>query len=252
MSIIRRALVPPAVRPTVPPGIVPGERRQTWASLLGKPDSIEESGITITTLTLHASGTPPLSVQRDESSAAVRTVIAIKRDGTIYGYIGLDASDHLVVLAKNGTTVLAEFDTDGTQNFALQLQRDASAGVLPFLAVKRQSTVIGYIGADASDRLALIATNGTTVLAFLTNTGELDTLLGVKSPHLEATTDVKTPKVLDATGAQVLAARRTGWGAPTGTATRSTFDTATVTLPQLAERVKALLDDAATHGLIGP
>ena len=29
----------------------------------------------------------------------------------------------------------------------------------------------------------------------------------------------------------------------TGTATRTTFDTATVTLPQLAERVKALLDD---------
>lgn len=34
-----------------------------------------------------------------------------------------------------------------------------------------------------------------------------------------------------------------GWQAPTGTATRTTFDTATVTLPQLAERVKAMLDD---------
>ena len=37
--------------------------------------------------------------------------------------------------------------------------------------------------------------------------------------------------------------RATGWGAPTGTATRTTFDTTTVTLPQLAERVKAMLDD---------
>jgi hypothetical protein len=37
--------------------------------------------------------------------------------------------------------------------------------------------------------------------------------------------------------------KRTGWAAATGTATRTTFDTATVTLSQLAERVKALIDD---------
>lgn len=52
-------------------------------------------------------------------------------------------------------------------------------------------------------------------------------------------------------GTQVVSNRRTGWGAPTGTATRSAFATSTVTLPQLAERVKALLDDLTTHGLIG-
>ncbi len=34
-----------------------------------------------------------------------------------------------------------------------------------------------------------------------------------------------------------------GFRAATGTATRTTFDTATVTLPQLAERVKAMIDD---------
>ena len=34
-----------------------------------------------------------------------------------------------------------------------------------------------------------------------------------------------------------------GFAAATGTATRTAFDTATVTLPQLAERVKAMLDD---------
>jgi hypothetical protein len=55
-------------------------------------------------------------------------------------------------------------------------------------------------------------------------------------------------------GTKVVGARKTGWGAPTGTATRTTFDTSTVTLPQLAERLKALLDDlsaTAGHGLIG-
>lgn len=35
----------------------------------------------------------------------------------------------------------------------------------------------------------------------------------------------------------------TAWGTPTGTLTRTTFDTATVTLPQLAQRVAALIQD---------
>ncbi|MFH5822279.1 hypothetical protein [Georgenia sp. AZ-5] len=52
-------------------------------------------------------------------------------------------------------------------------------------------------------------------------------------------------------GTQVLTGRRSGWGVNAGTATRTAFDTATVTLPQLAERVKALIDDLRTHGLIG-
>jgi hypothetical protein len=53
-------------------------------------------------------------------------------------------------------------------------------------------------------------------------------------------------------GTQLLTARQTGWGAPTGTATRTTFATASVTLPVLAEHVKALIDDLTTHGVIGP
>lgn len=46
-------------------------------------------------------------------------------------------------------------------------------------------------------------------------------------------------------------AQSTGWGAPTGTATKTTFNTATVTLPQLAERVKALLDHLLLRGDVG-
>lgn len=37
--------------------------------------------------------------------------------------------------------------------------------------------------------------------------------------------------------------RLQAWQDATGTATRTAFDTTTVTLPQLAERLKALLDD---------
>lgn len=59
---------------------------------------------------------------------------------------------------------------------------------------------------------------------------------------------------LQISSTQVVGARKTGWAVATGTATRTTYDTTTVTLPQLAERVKALIDDlhgTAGHGLIG-
>jgi hypothetical protein len=60
--------------------------------------------------------------------------------------------------------------------------------------------------------------------------------------------------VVDAAGTgtnQVVGTRKTGWGAPTGTATRTAFATSTVTTAELAERVKAVIDDLTTHGLIG-
>lgn len=41
------------------------------------------------------------------------------------------------------------------------------------------------------------------------------------------------------------------YGVPTGTATRGTFDTTTVTLPELAQRMKALIDDWRAVGLGG-
>jgi hypothetical protein len=40
----------------------------------------------------------------------------------------------------------------------------------------------------------------------------------------------------------------TGWEDPTGTQTRTTFDTSTVTLPQLAERLAALIADLKDTG----
>jgi len=47
------------------------------------------------------------------------------------------------------------------------------------------------------------------------------------------------------------AVARPTYAAPTGTATRTTFDTATVTTAQLAERVKAMIDDLRVYGLFG-
>lgn len=52
-------------------------------------------------------------------------------------------------------------------------------------------------------------------------------------------------------GDQILTTRRTGWGAWTGTATRSAIATGSATLQNVAEGLKALLDDLASHGIIG-
>lgn len=52
-------------------------------------------------------------------------------------------------------------------------------------------------------------------------------------------------------GVKVVSNRRTGWGAPTGTASRATFETSGATVGQLAQRLKALIDDLTAHGLIG-
>lgn len=53
---------------------------------------------------------------------------------------------------------------------------------------------------------------------------------------------------------KVVGARAAGWTPATGTLSRATFDTAAVTLPQLAGRVAALIEDlysTSGHGLIG-
>lgn len=64
-----------------------------------------------------------------------------------------------------------------------------------------------------------------------------------------------TGKFLWKNGQYLIGTRVSGWTPATGTATRGTFDTATVTLPQLAEHVKALIDDfhssSGNMGLLG-
>lgn len=50
---------------------------------------------------------------------------------------------------------------------------------------------------------------------------------------------------------KVVDARITGWTAWTGTPTRSGFDTSTATTANIAETLKALIDDLISHGLIG-
>jgi hypothetical protein len=93
------------------------------------------------------------------------------------------------------------------------------------------------------------ATNNTESMR-INSSGQLG--IGTASPGylLDVAGIVNTNASFRVNGEIVVGARRTGWAAPTGTASRATFDSGTVTLPQLAARVHALLDDLAAHGLI--
>lgn len=88
---------------------------------------------------------------------------------------------------------------------------------------------------NTSSNYAVYVNDSTnTLIFFIRNDG----LLNMKGP-------------IQINAAQVVTSRRTGWAAATGTATRTTFATGSVTLAALAEHVKALIDDLITHGLIG-
>lgn len=116
------------------------------------------------------------------------------------------------------------------------------------------SSATAFLGAGQFNNIAYIQAASTgsdsTSLAFRTaNAGvEADALV---IDNTGAVNLAQATGALSINGTQVVTARRTGWGAPTGSATRTAFDTTTVTTTQLAERVKALVDDLRTHGLIG-
>lgn len=84
-----------------------------------------------------------------------------------------------------------------------------------------------------------------------TNGGSIALLSAMAPTATIEVTDDGASSLLGLHGATPVA-RSTGWGSPTGTATKTTFNTATVTTAQLAERVKALLDYLIARGDIGP
>lgn len=115
----------------------------------------------------------------------------------------------------------------------------------------RYSGTAGYTGrvvlqnADLSVRRTFRVRNADNALELLNQSGSAVTHQFLNNGGLLLN------GLLTISGTQVLAGRRTGWAVPSGTATRSTFATSTVTVAQLAERVKALIDDLTAHGLIG-
>jgi hypothetical protein len=99
-------------------------------------------------------------------------------------------------------------------------------------------------------KLSLNGSDDINLYAFNSSGGFVGTIFAANSTALYVQVDLNAARVgFNGTGAIT---KPTGYGTPTGTATRATFATGSVTLPVLAEHVKALIDDLTAYGLIAP
>lgn len=163
----------------------------------------------------------------------------------------IDNTDTTVLCTTNGKASISDYGTQGiltikgTTNKAPLVQLNNAGGdvvLMTFIGFKMYLGMGGLpsaytdLGLKAFAQLSLSSAGA----AVLPSTGSI---------NFSSTANVDTGTIT-----KVLGPRKTGWAVATGTPTRTTFDTTTVTLPLLAERVKALIDDlhaTAGHGLIG-
>jgi hypothetical protein len=208
---------------------------------------IDASGsVLIGSTSSRAIGVPNPQTLQVEASLGVG--IVANRNDAVGGILSLGKSR---ATTAGGTTIVQDNDTYGEIRFA-----GANGSNLQNYGASIGAFVDGTPGAsDMPGRLVFYTTPDGSVnpqeRLRITNAG----LIGINnnSPafRLDVTGDINCSEAYGVDGVQVVSNRRTGWTAATGTATRTTFATSTVTLPQLAERVKALIDDLSAHGLIG-
>jgi len=141
-----------------------------------------------------------------------------------------------------------------TAQFPIALQIDATAHATS----RRASVGIGDYqwlqdtSGNGTKDFALFDSNaGAGIRMAVSASGNVGIGTAGPSHLLDVAGDINTSEQYLVDGTQVVSNRATGWEAATGTATRTTFATNTVTTAQLAQRVKALIDDLTTHGLIG-
>lgn len=174
----------------------------------------------------------------------------------------LSIDDAVITLTSGSVSLTLNPNASGGKMIRLVDSSKAWEGYLSndFIAyegtVLNGSSVSGTNGSAMAPGLLSISRNGISrgFIGIVPNT--TDSILSLADPAGTSRFFVNggSSPFIQLSGQTVLVTRRTGWSTATGTATRSSFDTATVTLPQLAERVKALIDDLhanAGHGLIG-
>jgi hypothetical protein len=160
----------------------------------------------------------------NKSSATIRSELS---SANVTGALGFTPANKAGDTFAGGVAIAGVLTLSGDQAFPGAVTSEARI-------YRRGTTGLSMYGAGTTYDFALFNKSGANVLAVPTGTQNL-ALFGTVSIG----------------GAQVLGARRTGWAAATGTAARATFDTASATTTQLAERLKALIDDLSAHGLIG-
>lgn len=180
------------------------------------------------------------------------------------GY-SLETSESMLVNSTtNNSGFVARFTGASSASVGAQSQFIVNDGAA--MASQDRLGILRFAGYDGSNELtsalmivqaneAWTGTQRASKFTFYTTPNGSTTLtIGLVIEHdgsLTVTNNVSVGGEYRVDGTKVVGNRITGWGSPTGTATRTAFDTSTVTTPQLAERVKALIDDQKTHGMIG-
>jgi hypothetical protein len=173
---------------------------------------------------------------------------------TVQPYIGLNISS-LVPLTGNvsqrGIFCAATGDSGATTSIR-GIEVQALTAAAAFTCVSAYGVLINSMGKGAGSTVTTNyglyvdnQTAGVTNYAIYTNAGFV---------RFGGSIIMASGTNISLFGSQILAARKTGWSTATGTKTRTTFVTDSVTLPELAARVGALIDDlhnTAGHGLIG-
>jgi hypothetical protein len=133
------------------------------------------------------------------------------------------------------------FTIDGAADVALKVGAEFATGV----SIDSQTVSFGYKDISGIDRQILQQATGD---GFLNFTGASWQGLSIQNGDLF----LDSGQFLTIAGEGIVTNRQTGWQLPGGTMNRTAFDTATVTLPELAQRVYALIYDLYDgHGLIG-
>jgi hypothetical protein len=183
----------------------------------------------------------------DSNQVRYGTTYVVRRQGDLSGWTGTacEAGFGIVFIKQPDDAANNRFKTGiGFGRFAAQTEFDVG---IDFLYADCTLTAIRL----ANEKIDFGFTNQQTMSYIGGGVGLRYDASGGRTFDFKDNGNLDFTGNLNILGTQVVTSRRTGWTAATGTADRTTFATSTVTTEQLAERVKALIDDLITHGLIG-
>lgn len=168
----------------------------TITGTLGVSSTLQVSGASTFTVT----GAVPVALNRGDS-AAIQGMLSIGRVGTVKGYIGLDASDNIILLNAAATTANLTITDAGavtvrstlgvSSDFAVATSKftvaaasgnTAVAGTLGVTGAITGTTTVGVGGGRADFRnnaTVPVSTSATTILASASANGSLALVCGI-------------------------------------------------------------------------
>lgn len=190
---------------------------------------------------------PALQIEGEAGEASSLSMISTGTDLSDWGprlLIGKARGQSGAVENNDPTAILLFMGHDGTNLIAgagitTEVDGTPATADMPmelYLRTRQQ-------GAAGPARRVTITPTGNVLINNTTGTERLSVTGNIQLTSTSGSYRVGTNNVVGS--------RKTGWANPTGTATRTAFDTATVAVSDLAQRVKALIDDLTSHGLIG-